>query len=275
MPGQRLFAHQHYLEFLRSEMEMMKQADPDWSLSRWARDMGLDSVVGLHLIMKGSRRPGAKSIPSFVKFFGLNSRQEEYFRLLVKKDLMARDAAAVSQINTKLKVLVGEINAKVVEDVEFKVIADWYHFAIQQMLTRGPLEANPEKIKSLLRYDVSTAQVTEALENLCNLGVIELKEGFYHCLENSIRTTTDVPSEALKTHHEQMIQNGLQAIRQVPVSERQIQGRTLVVAKEDLPKAAKMIQEFGDAFGVEIDQPAGTRVYQLNVQFFPLSQELS
>lgn len=270
----RVFEHQHYLEFLRSEVALMKSTDPDWSLSKWAREMKMDTVVGLHLIMKGTRRPGNKSIPSFVRFFQFNEHEEKYFRLLVKKDLVAKDRDSLEAVDTKLKVLIGEKKSKFIEDVQFKVIADWYHFAIQQMITRSPVEANPEKIQSLLRYDVNIEQVKEALDHLRQLNVIELKDGFYHAVEVSLRTTFDVPSDALKTHHEQMMKNGLRAIREVPVPNRQIHGRSLVIHKDNLEKAGRMIREFSDSFGVEVDQEDGNQVYQLNIQFFPLSKEL-
>lgn len=274
MSCNRVFNHSNYLDFLKSEMSLLKASDPEWSVSKWARAMNFSNVVGLHMIIKGTRRPGGKSLPHFVKFFNFTEKEENYFKFLIKKDLMSKDQDTLNYIDTKLKVLSFEDKAKFLDLTQFSFISEWYHFAIQQMITRSPVPANAAQIKTKLKYEVTVGQVENALQNLLKLQVIELKGDHYHAVEHSIRTPFDIPSEALKTHHEQMIKNASTAIRTVPVTERQIHGRTLVIKKEDLNRAAEMIREFSDQFGVAMDKPQGDQVYQLNIQFVPLTEEL-
>ena len=81
-----------------------------------------------------------------------------------------------------------------------------------------------------------------------------------------------MPSEGLKRFHEQMIEHAKSAIREVPVEERQICGMTLTVKKEDLKEAKEVIRHFMDRFSSRVDQKLGEQVYQLNVQFFPLTK---
>lgn len=272
--GQEVFRFTNYLDFIQSETEKLRKSHPDWSVSKWANDMGFMNPTALHMIIKGKRRPGSKAIPKLCRYFQFNEQEEKYFRYLLKRDLSVKDPEVAQYIDSKLKVMIQNRNIPCLEESEFKLIAEWQHYAIQQMLCIKSLPDSPEQIQKNLFYDVSLEQVKAAIENLIQLKIIERRDGELHVLQRSVCTTHDVPSEALRLHAEQMIENAKKSIRKVQIEDRSVQSRTLVIKKDQIEAAKKMIQEFSNQFGVEIDSDEGNQVYQLNIQFFPLTEQL-
>lgn len=272
--GQDVFSFTNYLDFIQSETEKLRKSHPDWSVSKWANDMGFMNPTALHMIIKGKRRPGSKAIPKLCRFFQFSEQEEKYFRYLLKRDLSVKDPEVAQYIDSKLKVMIQDKSMLSLEEAEFRLIAEWYHYAIQQMLCIKSLPADPAEIQKHLFYDVSLDQVSAAIENLIRLKIIERSGNQLQILQRAVRTSHDIPSEALRLHAEQMIENAKKSIRKVQLQERSVQGRTLVIKKDQIEAAKKMIQEFSNQFGVEIDSDMGDQVYQLNIQFFPLTEQL-
>lgn len=272
--GQDVFRFTNYLEFIQSETEKLRKSNPDWSVSKWASDMGFMNPTALHMIIKGKRRPGSKAIPRLCRFFQFSEQEEKYFRYLLKRDLSVKDPEVAQYIDSKLKVMIQDQSMLSLEETEFKLIAEWYHYAIQQMLCIQSMSDDAKEIQKNLFYDVSLEQVEAAIENLLRLKIIDRRDGQLVVLQRAVRTSHDIPSEALKIHAEQMIENAKKSIRKIDLQERTVQGRTLVIKKDQIEAAKKMIQEFSNQFGVEVDCEDGNQVYQLNIQFFPLTEQL-
>jgi uncharacterized protein (TIGR02147 family) len=87
-----------------------------------------------------------------------------------------------------------------------------------------------------------------------------------------LETTSDVASEGLKRYHEGVVDVLRDAIRNVPVTEREISGVTLAIKEASLPAAKTLIREFQRKLVALCEATTDAdRVYHLEVGFVPLT----
>lgn len=87
-----------------------------------------------------------------------------------------------------------------------------------------------------------------------------------------MKTDDDIANEGLKRFHEDMIGHGYQALRKIPVHEREITGLTLAISRSQIGDAKKLIRNFVEDFGKLDGHKDADQFCQLNIEFFPLTR---
>ena len=179
------------------------------------------------------------------------------------------DEMKIHQLN-KLKK--ENITFKEIDLENFKVISEWYHFAILSLTKTKGFIADPNWISN--RLGITLQEAESALSRLYKLGILIKSENGTHAYNDSqITTTNDISSLAIKENHKQTIKLGLNAIDNQHVNEREFHSVVLSVANHDVPRAKQLIRNVIDNINEEFDVSNGDEVYQLNMQFFRLSQK--
>jgi uncharacterized protein (TIGR02147 family) len=165
------------------------------------------------------------------------------------------------------------VKYQILDPKAFQVISQWYVYAIRELVQVRGFREDPDWIQKKLRRHVQRSAIRKSIENLLELGLLARRRGGgLEQAQGRIHTTDDVAQEALKRFHEQMIQIALDSIRTVPVQEREIAGSTFAFSSSDLPRAKEWLRRIKSEFVREFESERnGDAVYQVNVQFFPLS----
>ena len=153
---------------------------------------------------------------------------------------------------------------------EFQLVSDWYHFAILGLAELPHHRADPRWIARQLGIGVTEA--AEGLARLERLGIAEAKNGRLRQLMKPLRTTTDVPSAAIRQYHRQNLDNARDRLEQVPVQDRDYSAITMAIARRNLPKAKKLIAEFKRKLCALLEDGEKEAVYTLAIQLFPVSK---
>src|SRR6185369_2824844 len=105
---------------------------------------------------------------------------------------------------------------------------------------------DPEYISSRLGGQISANQAKEAIERLVRLELLVRDEAgtLVKAEADQVFTASDVPSDALKKHHTQMIEKAALALRSQTVHEREISSNTIAIQVSKLPEAKKAIRKF-------------------------------
>jgi uncharacterized protein (TIGR02147 family) len=261
-----------YREFLREFVSRQKQENPQWTIAGWARELGLLATTSLTKILNGQREPGEKICRKLVEYFRFDHDQIRYFDMLVRLN-KCDDDHLKEVFQEKLMKLTPVPGKLFLDETRLEMISDWTHLAIRQLASVSPLPNDPEWIARQLVFEAPAAQVRRALDNLVVLGLLELKDGFFRMSQSWITTQEDIPSKALRSHHSQMIENAKKSIEMVPVEKRQICGSTMAIPLNKMESAKSLIRQFASDMAKLMDSPSCDQVYQLNVQFFPLTHE--
>jgi uncharacterized protein (TIGR02147 family) len=263
-----------YQLILKAKLEERCKANPRYSLRAFSRDLGvgpgrLSSILNhrIGLSEKAAKQIGTK--------LGLTSEETNYFCQLV----VASDSRSKEKRNLAQKYLMAHEESKnsylTIQLEVFKVISDWYHFAIVDLIKTKGFKNDLEWVSN--RLGISKYEVEMAINRLKKLDLISERKGFLIDNGQALATPTDIPSEAIKNFHRQVIQKALNALTLQSIDERDFSALTVAINTEDLPKIKKRIRDFRKSINSfsEANKMKNDEVYCLSVQFFRLTQKES
>jgi len=154
---------------------------------------------------------------------------------------------------------------------QFRVIGDWYHFAILTLMRTKVFKSDASWIAERLGLSISV--VTGALDRLKRLSVIaEDKDGRLRRSKTRYRTSDDVANISVRKAHSQYIEKAREALENLPVEKRDFTSLMLTLSPEQLPCAKEKIRKFQDDLSAELEKQPQSEVYQLCIHLFPLTK---
>lgn len=262
--------YENLKDFFKAYASSKKREHQDWSLSEWARALGLEATSSLTMIINGQRNIGPAIEKSLANYFSFSEKELRHFQMLIKKDKLS-DFDPVKQIleteialNTKAKPII-KLNEK-----QWSKINHWCFLAIRQLARIVPVPRSHSFLKKILQGDESTSFL-DAVDTLAELGLLVDVNGKYEASEIILSTTQNISSEAIKEHHEEMGSLALKAIRKFDVKMRNFQSCTFALDRKNFSQAHDLIEKFINDFETLVDSQKSDSVYQLNIQLFPLA----
>jgi uncharacterized protein (TIGR02147 family) len=273
-PSVNVFEFLDYRAFLRAFYAAEKLRKPAFSHRFFSRQAGLKSPNFLKLVMDGERNLGNETVPKFIQAIGLTGEAATFFKDLVmfnQADTVAEKNRAFEAISASRRFR----SAKRIEGDLFRYLSHWYYPAIRELAARRDFNESPKWIASHLRPKIKEADAQSALNLLLSLGLLVRDEHTGKIVRGEPTLTTDhqtVRSLAVTNFHRQMLERASDSIESVKAIHRDLAALTVCVS----PETAAVVKERIHRFREEITQicdadTAGSVVYQLNVQWFPLS----
>lgn len=255
-----------YRSFLRSVVE--EKSQKGFSLRGLARLAGM-SPSHLSRTLSGQKKLSAASAHKLS--VALNQTPEESDRLL---SLIELEKTEDSHLRTKILKRMSRNSIATPSTVSldvFRVIADWYYFALVALAGTRNFKGDSYWIARRLRIKPFEAKV--ALERLISLGLIKRAgKSFEPVNDADISTTDDLSSAAIKENHSQHLSMAQRAMHEVPIELREFNNLTIAMNMADVPRAKKMIREFLDRFDHEFKRQPADEIFQMNLQFYLLSK---
>jgi uncharacterized protein (TIGR02147 family) len=146
---------------------------------------------------------------------------------------------------------------------------------IREMVGLADFRFDPQWIASRLSGEVTVAEVARALKTLFSLGLIRSEGSNVVQSEPTVETedVTDV-SALIPQFHRTMMNKAQEAQDLVAASLREITGMTITLGDDDLDQLKQEVMEFRRSVFKKYGQvkPSHNRVYQINLQMFPLTK---
>lgn len=261
-------------DYLAHLFKEKQEKNPSYSLRSWAKALGFKGPASLSMILRGQRRLQVQTASRLSELLELPSEEQSYLQLLTLYSAARtqHEKGVYSNLMTQLRPQ-ARIHALGLD--QFRLIADWYHFAIYEMTDLRGFEPSGEWIAKRLGGAITSLTAHEALERLVRLALLvrEPSTGkVTKCTSEPVRTTDDVPSTALRKFHSQMISKALKALEAQSVQEREISSQTVCVERSQVPEIKDRIRRFQQEIVALCDSRQGDEVYQLNSQFFRLTE---
>ena len=153
---------------------------------------------------------------------------------------------------------------------EFKVISDWWYFAIMS-LAETPA-CSSDEVELSKRLNITPKQVSTALTILRKLKLIYIRAGRLKRTGKSFATQNDVSDVAIRKNHRQGLELAVDALERVPILEREFGSMTLAIDPRYIPQAKFRIREFRKEMAQLLEVKNQSDVYRLQIQFFPVTQ---
>ncbi len=264
-----------YRDFLKAHFKEKQSQNKTWSQGLWARRLGLKGTSSLTKILTGEREPGKVISDKFIHYFNFNENETSYFCDLIRLSKIKDDPRLKVMLMEKMGREYPDANLRILDDKSFTIISNWFGMAIREMVRLEDFQEDPVWIQSRLRFPVQEREIQQTLVDLLQQGLIKrTKLGNLVSSMGILRTTDDVSSEAIKSYHEQMLDNAKISLREVNVEMREFTAETLTINTANIPAAKQLIREFKAKFSRLLEEQKGNETYQLQIQFFPISKEL-
>lgn len=224
-----------------------KARNPGYSKRAFAKKLGM-SPGALVEVMSGKRKISAK----------LAARLEERLGLA--------GLAGLAEANP----VPNAVPRSILPLDQFEAIADLNHFRVLKatQLTKPP--KNLAQLAALL--GISSSEAEKVLNRLVRLGYLRPKaRGGWERTVPPIDTPAQISSPAIRSAHRQSTESAFAAL-DLPAEEREFTLTFELGSPEQLPALREAIRRFQDeAHGIFAKGPK-KKIYQLNVQLFPVSE---
>jgi uncharacterized protein (TIGR02147 family) len=273
----KIFEYANYREYLRCYYEYMKgESAASFSFRRFSREAGFSSPSVLKLVIDGKRNLSEESVQRFARAIGLNQSETEFFRNLV----MLNQASDMEDKRFYAQQLLKSRNYRKLnplKSVQFDYFSKWFYVAVRELVATEDFREDPEWIAQALNPPITRAEAADALEVLQKLGVITRNEqGQLEQTNRALGSGDDVDSTSLVGFHRQMIEKGSEALERFKGDEREVSSLSFGADEETAAQIKELVKRFKkELSAIVLNTTSASAVYQLNLQFFPISQKKS
>jgi uncharacterized protein (TIGR02147 family) len=265
--------YESYHDLLQEEFERRKHVNSAYSLRAFARDLGV-SPPRLSQVLSRKQGLSLEAARTLVQKLRISEAEREWFCDSVGA-LHSRSRSARNRHQERFSKYTSLAKTYTELQLEFfKVISDWYHFAILELTHLTEFESDPQWIAS--RLGITLEESVGAIERMKSMDFLIEENGRLVDRLGASETEKDIPSLALKKYNSQLLKKAMEAMYEQDVSEREYSSTILSIRKDRLPEFKQKIRKFVREFDQEntINHSANEKdaVYCLGIQFFGLTR---
>jgi len=258
-----------HIDCLRKEYQRRRLSNPKYSMRAFSKALGVDIGV-LSRTLSGKRALSLVSADRISQQLKLSSTERNTFLHSIGQEKLKRD---LGQVPAMPEAETDDVVYPVDNDA-FRIISDWYHYAILEMTYTHPKGLSAVQISKTL--GISKVEARVAVERLLSLGLLRrdgkaLKKTKAHITTKDKSQTT----LALKRHQKQMLQLGMLSLERDPLPERNFTSMTMAIDPSKLMTAKVRIEKFVEDLCRHLEGPKRKKVYTLQVGLFPLQKKES
>jgi uncharacterized protein (TIGR02147 family) len=240
---------------IQDEFERRRARNHRYSMRTYARFLGIE-VSMLSRVLQG-KLPFTKGMLNKASIALLFSPDEYLFfekEITEKKDSKKGHSSVIPQIDQE----------------QFKIIQDWYHFVILELASLPDFEATGEWVSNKLGISLDEAQL--AIERLVRLEFLIEKDG--RVMASSDTSMTSLPpisTVAMRNRQKQVLEKSSESIEFVNVAYRDHSAITISIDSKLIPEIKERIKKFRRSMAKFIDNNSKKKdnVYELSISFFP------
>lgn len=241
----------HWNSFLLQDLEERKKLNPKYSLRAFAAFLKV-SPSQLSKILNGKKSITPKMALNLAEVYSLSATET----------LQSLNQPSASSPTTKT-------NSYFLKPAEFDVLMEWTGLAILTLADLKPNSSDPHWIAHKLGISVPLA--AKSLANLIQKKFIEVYGGQLYRIINNIRTEPDFSSEFIRRFHRQILRMASEKLETVEPQQREYGSFIIPIHRKRIPAAKKLIRKFFDEFCDEFENGKKTDIYNLSIQFFPIT----
>jgi uncharacterized protein (TIGR02147 family) len=166
-------------------------------------------------------------------------------------------------------------SVKKVEDNQYEFYSSWYHSVIRELITFADSNSDAKRLSKALVPEITTIQLKKSLKLLERLNLIKRnKDGLYVQTDQFLVGGGATRTDSIVNFQKEMLQNGLEAWNRFKEKEISMNTMTLCMSEELMPEVVKIIQNCKESIMslVKAEQKPPERVYQININLFPVSK---
>jgi uncharacterized protein (TIGR02147 family) len=268
-----IFEYDSYRVFLNDAYIAMKAKDKKFSFRYFARVSGFKAHSFLRLVMQGKSNLSSTSIDKVAKAFKFNPEEARFFRNLVNLNQATTSEEKQSFAKAILK---SQTYRKIypLRETQYQYFSCWYFSVVRELVGLPGFQENNEWIAQHTIPPIKPEEAQLAIDSLIKLELLARDEnGKLIQTQKVVSTPSEVSSAYLTKWHREYLKKAGESIDTVARENRDISAVSLAFSKENIHIIKEMVANFRrEIVEVALQQSNRNSLYQLNIQFFPLSE---
>jgi len=257
-----------YRQCLKEELAKRCERNPNYSLRAFSKACNL-SPGELSQILSEKRVPSYKCAKKIMRGLDLTPKEETQFLSSLADKHQRRGLKKLSRAFKDLK----KVPAPKTINIDlFRVIGDWYHYAVLMLTYTEGFKNDSKWIASQL--SITELEAKLAIERLLKVGLIKEKNGTLIGTNENI-TTADkhLTTPALKRHTKQSLEKAIFSLENDPIEDRSHTYMSMAIDPNKINEAKKLIEEFTNKMSSYLESGRRTRIYEFGVYLYPLQKK--
>lgn len=267
--------HYYYQQRLRQALADRIDRNPRYSVRSFAAALEMSSSA-LSQILAGKRAVSTKVVDRLLDCLELTAEEQRRF---VESVLEEKKQKGLQRQSPELIARLRELSAapepgQAVTRVgldQFRVIADWYHYAILELTFARQFKPDPKWIAREL--GITPLEARLAVERLLELDLLERRDGTlkkaHWILDTKDKSKT---SAAHRKRQRQILEKSIQSLETDPIDSRNHSSLTMCIDPKNIAAAKAKIQKLMSEIAEDLVQGTPEQVYELTVNLFPLQK---
>lgn len=276
-----IFDYTDYRRYLSDFYQEQKQRRKAFSYRYFARKAGINSVGLYKDVVEGRQNLGRALIFKFSAAIGHARKEAEYFENMV---YFNEAKSAEERMMFFERMVAGQSSkATIVEVSKYEYYLKWYYSAVRALISCHAFRDVPADYKRIARTlnpPIRPDQAKKAVAILEKLGFVSRNEqGLFTVADNAITTGTVKPDRNVSALNVVNFQKEMMKLAEGAFdrfSSEQMSMSTLTLSMTD--STLKEIKDDLAALrnkiaGMAVNDSAADRIFQLNIQLFPMSDK--
>jgi uncharacterized protein (TIGR02147 family) len=268
-----LLLYSDYRVYLREYYETHKASDPNFSFRYLSLRAGINSSAFYKYIIEGKRNLTKTTLLKTCLALKLKDKDAEYFENLV----FFNQAKTIQEKNLyfdRLTKLRGNYDKRKVAEEQYSFYGDWHHSAVRELIECLRFKNDYKSLAQQLTPAITSKQAEDSLALLARLGMAKKDaQGRWRQADPVLTTGGQVDVEIVIEFQKKMLGLALEAYDRTQSLERLMSSTTFGISEETFELFKKKIRDLKSELMelARLDEKP-TRIYQLNLNFFPLSK---
>ena len=250
-----------HLQVIRETLSKKQRLNESYSLRAFSRDIGMDSST-LSQVLNGKRSFPFKNCEVVSKALRLTPIEKMKFVESVMKKRVLLDSIALHK----------KEDGYLLDESHYRIISEWEHYAALTLLDLNEFKMNVLSVSD--RLGITKLRAETVIQNLLNAKLIHtLENGNFNKSQQSVRTTEDIASQALKESHIETLELGKQKLESASVDERDYSSINFAFDPSQMTELKLIIREFRKKVSNLTEAGKNkSEIYQLGIQVYPLTK---
>jgi uncharacterized protein (TIGR02147 family) len=267
-------------EFLKDLYEAEKAQSKKASYERFSERLGFGSNAYSHLLITGRRPISDKVALRVATALAFSSTERRYFASLCQyhyaKTAEGRERGLAEVLAVRAKVATSDL-----DQAQIEYFSEWYHAVVRELVALPDFRPDPKWIAERLVPQITAEDAAYSFSLLQRIGYVSFDASTqrWYQAQVKIESGADVRSLALQRFHRQMSERAKDAILTISAEDREIGGLTVALSPEGFKRIKQRLRHIRRTLVDELTAmgpdtaTAGDRVFQLNLQLFPLTRK--
>jgi uncharacterized protein (TIGR02147 family) len=262
-----------YREYLLDYYNEQKKDKPFFSYRFIGHHVGMDSSYVIK-VLQSALHISSKKVESFITLLNLNESEADYFETLVHFNKAKTERQR--KLYFEKLFTISTVKAQKLDVHQYEFFQKWYYSAIWSIINCVPFNGNFHVLAEQCQPAITVWDAKRAVKLLSRLELIKQDaDGLYRTTNTNLSTGPNWQSHAIEGYQREMSRLASESLDKADKKGRDISTVTLCADEKSMPEIQEYIRQFRSSLIKMVNSYGGTgRVYQLNVQLFPLSKNL-